>query len=120
MRFWCCWEVLEEAKDGRYNMELVAGSGELDKTQFREALLELELGGLRYSGYIILGGSLANPRIPTDYLVNRLPLGGRRRVFSLKSSVSSSITYRRVTLCLHLSSLLFYIPFYCCVAMIMD
>ena len=38
--FWCCWEALEEAKDGRCNIELVAGSGELDKTRFREALLE--------------------------------------------------------------------------------
>ena len=38
--FWSCWETLEEAKDGRCNMELVAGSGELDKTWFREALLE--------------------------------------------------------------------------------
>ena len=38
--FWCCWEVLKEAKDGRCNMELGAGSGELDKTWFREALLE--------------------------------------------------------------------------------
>ena len=37
---WCCWEVLEEAKDGRCNMVLVAGSGELDKTLFWEALLE--------------------------------------------------------------------------------
>ena len=37
---WCCWEALEEAKNGRCNMELVAGSGELDKTRFREALLE--------------------------------------------------------------------------------
>ena len=37
---WCCWEALEEAKDGRCNMELVAGSGELDKTRFWEALLE--------------------------------------------------------------------------------
>ena len=37
---WCCWEALEEAKDGRCNMELVAGSKELDKTRFREALLE--------------------------------------------------------------------------------
>ena len=37
---WCCWKVLEEAKDGKCNMELVAGSGELDKTRFREALLE--------------------------------------------------------------------------------
>ena len=38
--FWYCWEVLEEAKDGRCNMELVAGSRMLDKTRFREALLE--------------------------------------------------------------------------------
>ena len=38
--FWSCWEVLEEVKDGRCNMELVAGFGELDKTRFREALLE--------------------------------------------------------------------------------
>ena len=37
---WCCWETLEEAKDGRCNVELVTGSGELDKTRFREALLE--------------------------------------------------------------------------------
>ena len=35
---WCCW--LEEAKDGRCNMELVARFGELDKTRFWEALLE--------------------------------------------------------------------------------
>ena len=40
VRFWCYWEVLEEAKDGRCNMELVARFGELDKTWFREALLE--------------------------------------------------------------------------------
>ena len=46
----CCWEALEEAKDGRCNMELIAGSEELDKTRFREALLEYELGGLRYKG----------------------------------------------------------------------
>ena len=37
---WCCWEALEEAKDGKCNMELVARFGELDKTRFREALLE--------------------------------------------------------------------------------
>ena len=37
---WCYWEALEEAKDGKCNMELVAGSRELDKTRFREALLE--------------------------------------------------------------------------------
>ena len=40
VRFWSCWEALEEAKDGRCNMELVVGSEEQDKTQFREALLE--------------------------------------------------------------------------------
>ena len=40
VRSWCCWEALEEAKDGRCNIELVAGSEELDKTRFREALLE--------------------------------------------------------------------------------
>ena len=40
VRLWCCWEALEEAKNGRCNMVLVAGSGELDKTRFREALLK--------------------------------------------------------------------------------
>ena len=34
--------------------------------------------------------------------------------------VSSSITHRRVILCLHSPSLLFYISFYYCVIMIMD
>ena len=29
---------MEEAKDGSYNMELVVGSKELDKTRFREGL----------------------------------------------------------------------------------
>ena len=38
--FWCYWEALEDAKVGGCNMELVAGFGELDKTQFQEALLE--------------------------------------------------------------------------------
>ena len=40
VRFWCCSEALEEAKDGRCNMKLVAWSGELDKTRFWEAFLE--------------------------------------------------------------------------------
>ena len=38
--FWCYWEVLEKAKDGRCNMKLVVGFGELDNAQFRETLLE--------------------------------------------------------------------------------
>ena len=40
VRFGCCWETLEEAKDGRYNMELFAGFEKLDKTRFQEALLK--------------------------------------------------------------------------------
>ena len=40
VKFWCCWEVLEEAWNGRCNIELLAGFGELDKTRFQEALLE--------------------------------------------------------------------------------
>ena len=40
VRIWCCWEALVEAKDSRCNMELVAGSGELDKTRFWVVLLE--------------------------------------------------------------------------------
>ena len=40
VRFSCCWKILEKVKDGRWNMELVAGFGELDKTRFREALLK--------------------------------------------------------------------------------
>ena len=40
VRIWCCWEALEEAKDGRCNIELVVGSEEIDKTRFRVALLE--------------------------------------------------------------------------------
>ena len=40
VRICCCWEALEEAKDSRCNMELVTGSGELDKTRFLVALLE--------------------------------------------------------------------------------
>ena len=52
MRFWCCWETLEEAKDGKCNMELVAGFGELDKTRFQEVLLE----GLGTDGRLGLEG----------------------------------------------------------------
>ena len=37
----------------------ITGSGELDKTRFREALLEYELGGLRCIGNIRFGGSFA-------------------------------------------------------------
>ena len=33
-------KIVFTSDDGRCNMELVAGSGEIDKTWFREALLE--------------------------------------------------------------------------------
>ena len=39
------------------------------------------------------------------FLVDCLPLGGRRRGFTLRASVSSSITHRVLSLCLHLFSL---------------
>ena len=85
----------------------IAGSRELDKTRFQEALLEYELGGLRYIGYIRLEGFLTNPCIPTDCPVDRLSLGGRRRGFSPSTSIFSLITHQCVILCLHSSSLLF-------------
>ena len=93
--------------------------GELDKTWFREALLEQELHGLRCIGQIKLEGSLANPCIPTDYLVDQLSLGGWQRGFSPSSSVFSSMTHRHVILCLRSSSLLFQLSYYCCVILIM-
>ena len=36
------WEALEDAKDGGCIMELVAGSGKLEKTRFGVILLEQE------------------------------------------------------------------------------
>ena len=39
------------------------------------------------------------------FLVDYLPLGGRRRGFTPRASVFSSITHRVLFLCLHLSSL---------------
>ena len=89
MRFWCCWEALEEVKDGRYNMELVVGSGVLNKIRFQEALLEYELGGRRRGFFAEFFGFLFD---------------------------NTSQFY----LCLHLSSLLLFISFYCCVALNMD
>ena len=51
--------------------------------------------------------------IPTYSLVDRFQLGGSQRGFSLSSLVSSLITRLGVILCLHLSSLLFKLSFYC-------
>ena len=41
VRIWCCWEALEEAKDDRCNMELVAGSKELNKIKVRRNLIRV-------------------------------------------------------------------------------
>ena len=61
-------------------------------------------GGLRYTGYIRLGGSIAIHVSQLHFLVDYLPLGGWRRGFTSRASVSSSITHRMLSLCLHLSS----------------
>ena len=49
----------------------------------------------------------------TYSLVDWFWLGGSRKGFSSSSSVSSSITRLGVILCLHFSSLLFKLSFYC-------
>ena len=36
------WDALEDAKDGGFNMGLIAGSGKLEKTRFDIILLEQE------------------------------------------------------------------------------
>ena len=64
-----------------------------------------KLGGLRYTGQIRLGGSIAVHVSQLHFLVDYLPLGGRRRGFTPRALVSSSITHRVLSLCLHLSSL---------------
>ena len=97
----------------------IVRSEEQDKTRFREALLEQELEGLKCIEWIRLEGSLVNPCVPTDCLVEQLPVGGRWKGFMLSTSISSSITHRRVILCLHSSSLLFQLSYYYCVTLIM-
>ena len=63
-----------------------------------------KFGGLRYTRYIRLGGSIAIHVSQLHFLVDYLPLGGWRRGFTSRASVSSSITHRMLSLCLHLSS----------------
>ena len=53
----------------------------------------------------MLGGSSAVHVSQLHSLVDYLSLGGQRRGFTLRASVSSSITHRVLSLCLHLSSL---------------
>ena len=53
----------------------------------------------------MLGGSSAVHVSQLHSLVDYLPLGGRQRGFPPRASVSSSITHRVLSLCLHLSFL---------------
>ena len=53
----------------------------------------------------MLGVSFAIHVSQLHSLVDYLPLGGRWKGFTLRVSVSSSITYHVLSLCLHLSSL---------------
>ena len=55
-----------------------------------------KLGGLRYIGQIRLGGSIPVHVSQLHFLVDYLLLGGRRRGFTLRASVFSSITHRCV------------------------
>ena len=64
-----------------------------------------KLGGLRYIGYIRLGGSITVHVSQLHFLVDYLLLGGRQRGFTPRASISSSITHRVLSLYLHLSSL---------------
>ena len=68
-------------------------------------------------GQISLGGSFVIRVLQLTLQWINLPLGGQWRGFSPSSLVSSSITRLGVILCLHLSSLLFQLSFYCCYLM---
>ena len=57
-----------------------------------------KLGELRYIGWIRLGGSIAIHVSQLHFLVDYLPLGGWRRGFTPRASVSSSITHHCVVL----------------------
>ena len=65
-------------------------------------------------GQTRLGGSFVIRVLQLILQWIELPLGGQRRGLSLSSLVSSSITHQHVILCLHSSSLLFQLSFYCC------
>ena len=64
-------------------------------------------------GWTRFGGSFVIHVLQLYSLVDRFRLRGLQRGFLLSSLVSSSITRLSVILCLHLSSLLFKLFFYC-------
>ena len=97
--FWCLGSSQEGTNS--YWLMLWSSSG------IREARKEIglaqphwskKLGGLRYIGQIRLGGCIAVYVSQLHFLVDYLPLGGRRRGFVPRASISSSITHRYVVL----------------------
>ena len=72
-----------------------------------QSRLSKKLRELTYTGYIRLGESIAVHVSQLHFLVDYLPLGGWWRGFTPRASVSSSIIHRVLSLCLHLSSLIF-------------
>ena len=62
----------------------------------------------------MLGGLYAVHVSQLHSLVDCLSLGGRRRGSTPRASVSSSITHRVLSLCLHLSSLKYFPVNFCC------
>ena len=64
-------------------------------------------------GLTRLGGSFVICVLQVYSLVDQFRFEGSRIGFSLSSSISSSITHLGVILCLHLSSILFELSFYC-------
>ena len=64
-------------------------------------------------GLTRLGGSFIIRVLQLYFLVDRFRLGESQRGFLPSSSITFSITHLCVILCLHLSSLLFKLSFYC-------
>ena len=79
----------------------------LEKTRFCQNSWQQELGGLKYIGQTRIGVSFVIRVLQLILQWIDLPLGGRRRGFSLSFLISSWITRLGVILCLHPSSLIF-------------
>ena len=74
-----------------------------------------KLGGLRYIGWIRLGGSIVVHVSQLHFLVDYLSLGWRQRGFTPRASVSSSITHRFCCPCVCIS-----LPYLCLLFSAMD
>ena len=95
----CCfwWLVREWKVQSRGVHKDFCGSAR-DSLASRPSSCKKHFGGLRYIGYIRLGGSIAVHVSQLHFLVDYLPLGGRRKGFTPRSSVSSLITHCCVVL----------------------